>query len=218
MTDHINIVIADAQPIFRVGLRKILGEVSRFKIIGEASDGEAALDLITGSKPAVAILCVDLPKKDGFEVARTILAQSLSVGLIFLTKQATKKCFNTALNLGVKGYLLKDSPPAYLHDAVHAVCEGKNFISPVLSTLLLKRSRRNKLFVQSTPGVTQLTPCEKRVLILISQYMTSREIADELFISPRTVEHHREHISAKLGLQGRNSLLKFATEHQHELT
>lgn len=217
MESHIEIVIADGQPIFRVGLRKILGDVKRFKIVGEAADGEAALELISEVSPDVIILCVDLPKKDGIEVARTILAQSLPVGVIFLTKHATKSCFNTALNLGVKGYLLKDSPATYLIDAVNTVSAGKNFISPVLSTLLLKRSRRNKLFGQTTPGINELTPSEKRVLILVSQYMTSREIAGELFISPRTVEHHRERIAEKLGLHGRNCLLKFSTEHQNEL-
>lgn len=217
MKNQIEIVIADAQPIFRVGLRKTLAAVRRFNVVGEAADGEAAMELIKDLEPTVAILAVDLPQKDGFEVARQVLCQALPIGIVFLTVHRSEECLNSALDLGVKGYLLKDSSPTYLIDAVKAVAGGKCFVDPVLSTLLIERNRKQESFLGSTPTLNDLTECEKRILVLVSQFMTSKAIAAELFISPRTVEHHREHIADKLGLRGRNCLLKFATEHKHEL-
>lgn len=215
--NQINIVIADAQPIFLDGLRHILGTVKRFNIIGEAANGEAALKIISDKDPDVAILGIDLSVKDGFEVARTVFSKSLPVKMIFLTKHKSRSCFNAALNLGVKGYVLKNTSTQYLIDAVNEVSDGNCFICPQLSNFLIKRNHRKKLFTQSKPAFVDLTTCEKRILILVSQYMTSRQIADELFVSVRTVEHHREHISQKLNLRGRNSLLKFAIEHHDEL-
>ena len=218
MKNEIKIVIADDHPIFRNGLRQLLETVPNFKIIGEADNGEAALKLITGAKPHVAILDIDMPEKDGFEVARALFAQSLIVEVIFLTMHKNRSLFNAALNLGVKGYVLKDSAMADLINAAKAVSQGQNFISPQLSTFLIERSRQTDLLTQSTPAIHKLTPTEKRILVLISEYLTSKDIAAKLFISIRTVEHHRASIAAKLNLKGSHALLKFALDHKNELS
>ena len=217
MKNEITIVIADDHPIFRNGLGQLLGTVANFKIIGEADNGAAALKLITGTKPDIAILDIDMPEKDGFEVARTLFAKSIPVEVIFLTMHKNKSLFNAALNLGVKGYVLKDSAMADLIHAVKAVSLGQNFISPQLSTFLIDRSRQADSLAQNTPSISKLTPTEKRILILISDYLTSKEIAAELSISIRTVEHHRASIAVKLGLKGSHALLKFALDHKNEL-
>lgn len=212
-----NIVIADAQPIFRSGLRQLLEMIPRFNIVGESSNGKALLKLITDSKPDVAILSIDLPDMDGFEIARKVFSHSVPIELIFLTSNKSKSAFNTALNLGVKGYVLKECSSSYLIDAVNEVSNGKSFVCPQLSDLLINRNRRRKSFIQTTPKITDLTPSEKRILVLISHFMTSKEIAAELFISVRTVEHHRENIARKLNLHGSHCLIKFAVDHQYEL-
>lgn len=217
MSNQIDVVIADAQPIFRSGLQQILKTVNCFNLVGEAFDGKSALKVVTNTKPDVAILDIDIPKKDGFEVARALFARSMSVEVIFLTIHKSEKFFNAALNLGVKGYILKDSATSELIEAIKTVSDGKSFICPRLSSFLVKRNRGGNSFVKTTPAITDLTRCEKRVLIMVGQYMTSKDIAAELFISTRTIEHHREHIAAKLGLHGRNALLKFTLEHQNEL-
>lgn len=217
MKNEIRIVIADDHPIFRNGLRQLLETVANFRVIGEADNGEAALRLITSAKPDVAILDIDMPDKDGFEVARSLFAHSTPVEVIFLTMHKNKSLFNAALNLGVKGYVLKDSAMADLINAVKAVSLGQNFISPQLSTFLIERSRQSELLAQQTPAISKLTPTEKRILILIGDYLTSRDIAAELSISTRTVEHHRASIAAKLDLKGSHALLKFALDHKNEL-
>ena len=217
MKPEIRIVIADDHPIFRNGLRQLLETVPNFKIIGEADNGEAALKLITGAQPDLAILDIDMPEKDGFEVARTLFAQSVPVEVIFLTMHKNKSLFNAALNLGVKGYVLKDSAMADLINAVKAVSLKQNYISPQLSTFLVERSRQTDLLTQSQPAISKLTPTEKRILRLVSDYRTSKEIAAELFISIRTVEHHRASIATKLDLKGSHALLKFALDHKNEL-
>lgn len=213
----IDIVIADPQPIFRAGLRDLLETVDSFDLIGEAVNGKAALKVITDSEPDVAILDIDLPEKDGFEVARTLFARSMPVEVVFYSIHTSEICFNTALNLGVKGYVLKYSETQELIDAVKTVSEGECFVSSRLASLLAERNRRKKLFTKATPAFTKLTPGEKRILILVGQYMTSKDIAAELSVSVRTVEHHRKRIAAKLGLHGTHSLLKFALENQNEI-
>lgn len=217
MKNEIKIVIADDHPIFRNGLRQLLETVPNFKIIGEADNGEAGLKLITSLKPDVAILDIDMPEKDGFEVARTLFAQSVPVEVIFLTMHKNKSLFNAALNLNVKGYVLKDSAMADLINAVKAVSTGQNFISPQLSTFLIERSRQSDTLTQKAPAISKLTPTEKRIMVLISDYRTSKEIAADLFISVRTVEHHRASIVTKLDLKGSHALLKFALDHKDDL-
>jgi DNA-binding NarL/FixJ family response regulator len=217
MNDEIKIVIADDHPIFRNGLRQLLETAPNFKIIGEADNGEAALKLIIERKPDVAILDIDMPEKDGFEVASTLFSKSVPVQVIFLTMHKNKKLFNAALNINVKGYVLKDSAMADLINAIKTVSRGQNFISPQLSTFLIERNRQSELLTESTPAINKLTPTEKRVLMLIGDYKTSKDIAAELFISIRTVEHHRSNIVTKLDLKGSHALLKFALDYKDEL-
>jgi DNA-binding NarL/FixJ family response regulator len=217
MTEEIKIVIADDHPIFRSGLRNLLETAPNFKVIGEADNGETALQLITSAKPDVAILDIDMPEKDGFEVANTLFNKSAPVEVIFLTMHKNKKLFNAALNIDVKGFVLKDAAMADLINAVKSVNRGESFISPQLSTFLIERRRQSETFVQNTPSINSLTPTEKRILMMIGDYKTSKDIANELFISVRTVEHHRSNIALKLNLKGSHALLKFALDHKDSL-
>ncbi|MCA1849472.1 MAG: response regulator transcription factor [Acidobacteria bacterium] len=218
METEIRIVIADDHPIFRKGLRQVIETDARLKVIGEADDGLTALEQIRGMQPDVVVLDVDMPNKDGFEVARAVQDERLAVEIIFLTMHKDERFFNAALDLGVKGYVLKDSVVTEIIGGIRAVAAGQNYISPPLSNYIVNRSRRAAALAQQKPGLSDLTPTERRVLNLIAEYKTSREIAGELFISTRTVEHHRANISMKLELQGSHALLKFALEHKSELS
>src|SRR5690349_186516 len=151
MKSELRLVIADDHPIFRKGLLQVIGAEPKFKIVGEADTGEAALKIIGAEQPDVAILDVDMPDKDGFEVARTLIERQLPVEVIFLTMHKDESLFNAALNLGVKGYVLKDSALADIVNSIKAVAAGENFISPALSTFLIKRSRRSGLLTEQTP-------------------------------------------------------------------
>lgn len=190
---------------------------TNFEVIGEAADGQQALGLILQHQPQIAILDVTMPQVGGFEVVSEMRQRKLPVAVIFLTMHKDKTLFNKALDLGAKGYVLKDSALDEIVDALNAVANGQPFVSAALSGYLVQRMDRIGLLAQQVPGLNDLTPTEKRVLKLIAQYKTSKEIAEELHIHYRTVDNHRTNISTKLGLQGSHALLKFAVEHQAEL-
>jgi two-component system, NarL family, response regulator DegU len=217
MNDPITVVIADDHPIFRNGLRQIIATDGGIQILAEVADGESALEKVRELQPRVAILDIDMPKKDGFELAQIIRAEQLPVAVVFLTMYKEERFFNAALDAGVEGYVLKDSAINEIVQCIRAVARGENFISPTLSTYLLNRHRRASDLLNQQPGLESLTSAERRVLKLVAQYKSSKEIAETLFISPRTVEHHRSNIAAKLGLKGSLALLQFALKHQSEL-
>lgn len=210
-------LIADDHPLIRKGLRQVIEAETNFEVIGEAADGRQALGLIQQYQPQIAILDVSMPELGGFEVASELRQSKLNVAIIFLTMHKDKNLFNKALDLGAKGYLLKDSALDEIVDALNAVAQGRPFVSAPLSGYLVQRMDRIGLLAQHVPGLNDLTPTEKRILKLIANYKTSKEIAEELHIHYRTVDNHRTNISNKLGLQGSHALLKFAVEHQAEL-
>ena len=213
----ITVVIADDHPVFRRGLRMIIQSDQQLKIIAEADDGKAALELINQSTPDVAVLDVNMPEMTGFEVVRELRKTKLATEFIFLTMHKDEAMFNTALDLGVKGYLLKESAIDDIAAGIKAVAAGENFISPALATFLFNRSRRNATFVAAKPTVNDLTATERRILKLIADDKTSREIADQLSISVRTVERHRQNICDKLEIHGSNALMKFALANKEQL-
>jgi DNA-binding NarL/FixJ family response regulator len=218
MEDKLRVLIADDHPIFRRGLREVIEEDSALLIVGEAGNGVMALQLIEQLRPDVAVLDIDMPQLNGFDLVKEIRRKNLPVTIVFLTMHRDEDLFNEALSLGVRGYVLKDSAATDTVASIRAVAGGQHYISPAISTYLVRRSERAAAVAQETPGLRDLTPAELRVLKLIAANKTSREIADELFINYRTVENHRANICQKLGLRGSHSLLKFAFEHKSQLS
>lgn len=214
---EIKIIIADDHPIFRRGLKGMIEAEADLKIVAEADNGETALSAILEFEPDIAVLDLDMPKIGGFEIVRHAQAKNLAVEIIFLTMHDSESIFNTALDLGVKGYVLKDSALPEIIDAIHAVWGGQNYVSRELATLLDNRNNRIDESCIEIKKTNNLTVTERRVLKLIAEDKTSRQIAEELFISIRTVDRHRANISEKLNLRGTNALLKFAIEHRVDL-
>lgn len=217
MRNEIKLFIADDHPIFRQGLKQIIEKDTQLKVVGEADNGEAALERLAQCEAQIAILDVDMPQKDGFEVLREMRQQRIRVEVVFLTMHKDERFLNTALDLGAKGYVLKDSAVTEIVNCIRSVAAGQDYISPQLSSLLIKRYHRGTQLADAKPQLDQLSPTERRVLQLIGQYKTSKEIAGELLIGVRTVEHHRANIAEKLELKGSHVLLKFAIEHQSEI-
>lgn len=217
MEVKIKIIMADDHPIVRQGLRRMIETDKSIEILAEANDGEVALKLISENQPNVAVLDIDMPKMDGFAVAREIKKLNLPIEVIFLTMYSEEEMFQAAMDLGVKGYILKDGAVNDIVAAIKAVAIGRPFISPALSALLLKRRQRIEELEREQPGLHSLSPTEKRILKLIAEEKSSREIGAELFISHRTVETHRANICRKLNLQGTLSLVRFAVAHKSEL-
>lgn len=217
MKPEITILIADDHPIFRQGLRQVIETDRRLKVVAEADDGDAALEAIEGVRPQVAIVDVAMPGKGGFEVARAVRDRRLPTRVVILTMYKDQRIFDAALDAGVNGYVLKDSAITEVVDCIKAVGGGETYISPHLSSFLINRTNRAAALAREKPGVNSLTPTERRVLKLVAEYKTSKEIADELCLSVRTIEHHRANVAGKLDLRGSHALIRFAVEHHSEL-
>jgi DNA-binding NarL/FixJ family response regulator len=215
--DEIRILIADDHPIFRKGLRQVIEAEPGLNVVAEADDGIRALEQIRQLKPDMAVLDIHMPNMSGYDLAKTVFEQQIEVEIIFLTMHKAEDLFNSAMDLGVKGYVLKESAVTDIVGGIKAVIDGEPFISPQLSSFLLNRSARSALLRESRPRLDDLTPTERRVLRMLADYKTSKQIAEELFIHSRTVDNHRANICAKLGLHGSHALMKFAVEHRSEL-
>ena len=217
MIDQIKIVIADDHSIVRQGLRQMLDADAKLTVVSEAKNGAQALDLIETFKPDVVVLDVDMPEMNGFELVRELRSRKIKIEIVFLTMHSEEEIFQTAMDLNVAGYVLKDDATQDIVAAVKSVAGGKPFISPSLSSLLLNRRRRAEELKSGKPELSLLTPTERRVLQLIAEDKTSKEIGDELFVSHRTIDTHRLNISRKLNLRGNLALVKFAITNKSQL-
>jgi DNA-binding NarL/FixJ family response regulator len=213
--DGIRILIADDHPLMRKGLRLSVEEDPGLNVVAEASDGETALSLITKLRPQVALLDIEMPKLDGLGVAREVIKRGLKTEIIFLTLHANQDLFRSAMDLGCRGYILKDSAVQEVVAGIHAVASGRSYISSAITTDLLQS--RNPSNPQGSQGWTSsLTPTELRIMRLIANGKTSKEIGADLSIHYRTVENHRTNICRKLELdgEGANALLRFALQNK----
>lgn len=213
MKTESRIIIADDHPIFRAGLKQTIENSSGFKVIADAADGETALNLVLAHEPDVVVLDVSMPRLTGFQVAEELQKKRLSTRVVFLTMHDEEALFNRAMNLDVKGYILKDSAAVDIINCLNAVIGGQNFASPAITTYLFKRTRS----LEKNLTLADLTPTERLILRKIAEYKTSKEIGEELCISYRTVENYRTNICSKLNLRGSHSLIKFALQNQAEL-
>ena len=213
----VRILIADDHPLFRNGLRQSIEAELAYQVVGEAGDGYAALRLIRELQPDLCVIDISMPAMDGLALVSQLRAQRIQTEVIILTMYREEDLFNAAMDLEVKGYLVKESAVSDILDAIRTVISGHTYISPSLAELLVARRESANALRSEKPGLDRLTAAERRILKLIANDRTSKEIADELGISPRTVENHRTHICAKLDVHGIHSLLKFAYDKKSRL-
>jgi len=213
--DEIRVLIADDHPIVRKGLRSSIEEDPGLTVVGEASDGEMALAMIKKLKPDVAVLDIDMPKMDGLAVGRELAKQRLKTEIIFLTFHSDEDLFRAAIEIGGKGYILKDSASQEIVAGVRSVAAGRPFLSSAITAQMLqkKEAPAKKAGDELT---SRLTPTERRVMHLIAQGKSSKDIGAELSIHYRTVENHRTNICRKFEIEGEgaNALLRFALQNK----
>lgn len=200
------VIIADDHPIFRRGLCEVFNETDRYRVIGEAGDGVEALSLIRSSNPDIAILDISMPEMDGLDVLIKTRHWAEPPIVVVLTLYDDEAYLRKALENGALGYILKDNAESELIDCLDMVVQGKHYLSPAVSWMLVQPMKA------ANDPVHKLTVAEHRILTLVSEYKSNAQIADLLSISIRTVQNHRANIRKKLGLSGPNSLLRFASK------
>jgi DNA-binding NarL/FixJ family response regulator len=206
----IRIAITDDHPLVIVGLKQVLGLHPRMQVIAEFSSGTALLEGIELAQPDILLLDVQLPDIQGPELARTISKKYPRTGILALTSLDNVFHAKTMLQHGCLGYLLKNSDPAILVEAIEHVHRGEQFLEPsIREELLLNLSRTKK---QAAGLLPQLTRREKEILQLIVAEHTNQEIADKLFLSERTVKNHRMSLLHKLNVKNSIGLARIALE------
>lgn len=216
MSRATNILIADDHALIRNGLRQVLESQPDFHIT-EAENGKDALKHIREQRPDIAILDVEMPIMTGFEVAKSVHKESLNIDIIFLTMFKDELMFNKAMDIGVKGYMLKENTTAEIVQCIKSVLAGKYYLSPAISEYLIRRNSKLVSPAADKNGINLLTPAEKEILKLLAMMKTNQEIAEEQKVSIKTVQNHRYNICNKLEISGTHALLKFAVEHTSQL-
>lgn len=211
----ITIIMADDHPIFRGGLRQVIEEDSDIVILAESDNGVKALEHIKQFNPDVALLDIDMPLKTGLEVLRDLKDVKDRPKIVFLSVFADGDIYDEAMELGISGYVLKDSAVSDIIECIHKVSQGNYYISSSLSNILMKPKNKNR--TEDEPTIDLLTKAELQILKHIADGRTTKEISEMLDISFKTVENHRTNMSNKLHLKGANSLLKFAIENKNSL-
>lgn len=202
------VIIADDHPLFRAGVRVELESAATLDIVAETGSGLEAYDMIIARGPDVAVLDIQMPGLTGIEITEKLRAAGNQVKIVLLTMYNEKKIFLKALRAGVNGYVLKDDAVLDIVNAVNSVIAGGTFISSTLAGLLADDHRDQADPVP--PLLKSLSPAEKKILLLISELRSNEEIAEQLFISKRTVENHKVLIAKKLLLDSSRDLLKLA--------
>jgi len=209
----INIFIADDHLMFRQGLRTLIEKTKEFNIVGEAGVGQEALKKIEQLKPDVAILDIAMPGLNGVEITRRVSKILPQTRILILTMHADRFFAMETLKAGALGYLLKEDSFAQLTDAIKTVSQGKVFVSSAMETSVMKGFV--KLAQQAEDKTDSiLTEREREILQLITEGMTSHNIADTLCISISTVDTHRKNIMSKLDIHSIAGLVKYAIKHK----
>ena len=205
----VTVLLADDHPIVRHGLRLLLEAEHDLKIVGEASDGLQAVQLSEKFKPKVLVVDLMMPGLNGLEVLRQVKERSPSTCSIVLSMQSADVYVVEALKAGALGYVLKETGPSELLNAVQQVIQGQRYLSPKISERLIDVLIQTSEKIPADPYQT-LTNREREVLQMAAEGLTSSEIAKRLSISPRTAELHRGRMMNKLGLHSQTELIRYA--------
>lgn len=208
----IRIVIADDHGVLRGGLRALLNAEADLRVIDEAADGEAAIQLASKLRPDVVLLDLTMPGPGGIEVTRRLKQLLPSVHVLVLTVHEDESLLREAIAAGAEGYIIKRAAESELISAIHAVCRGELYVHPAMTRALLRET--TQAAEPRRADTDPLTARELEVLRLIVQGHTNRQIAEVLQLSVRTVESHRANLMGKLGLESRVELVRYAQTHR----
>jgi DNA-binding NarL/FixJ family response regulator len=213
-TEPCRIVVADDHAIIRDGLSAILVEAGGFDVVGTANDGKAAVEAVGQLRPDLLVIDLTMPHTDGAEAIRVIKQRYPDVRIVVLTYHKEDAYIHAAIKAGADGYVLKDDGREDLLSAIHNVASGKSFISPAICDRVMSGyvSSGEHDAGQTAAGWEQLTDRERQVLRLVAEGYKTKEIADYLSLSKKTVEKHRSKMMRKLNLSGISAVTAYAIE------
>jgi len=209
----IKVLIADDHAVVREGLRLILEAEGDISVIGEAANGQLAVRQVQKLAPDVAVMDIAMPKLNGIEATARISNSKIATQVIIFSMHSSKEHIFHALEAGAQGYLLKESAGKEIVKAVRSVYAGRLFLSDRISRTVIDGYIQQHRADSKESPLKRLSPREREVLQLVVEGKSSAEIADSLFLSPKTVETYRSRLMQKLGLKDLPSLVKFAIQH-----
>jgi DNA-binding NarL/FixJ family response regulator len=203
----VSVFLLDDHELVRRGIRELLWAHDDMTVIGEASTAEEALARIPTSRPDVAVLDVRLPDGDGIEVCREIRSRHPEIACLILTSYSDDEALFSAIMAGAAGYVLKQIRGVELVDAIRRVGAGGSLLDPAVTERVMKRLRAKP---EEDEGLTDLTGQERRILELIAQGYTNRQIADTIFLAEKTVKNYVSSLLSKLGMERRSEAAAYA--------
>ena len=209
----IRILIAEDHLMVRSGIRALLEKSGDLNILGEASNGQEAVEMVEKLKPDVLIMDIMMPRLNGIQAAENIRKLKLPTHILLLSMYSDEGLVYQALQSGVKGYVLKSSVSDELLWAVQAVAKGKTYLSSQISDIVVESAVHPRPAGQDHDPISNLSPREKEILQLIAEEHTSGEIAAMLFISEKTVEKHRASLMEKLNVRNLAGLVRLAVKY-----
>ncbi|HNQ67495.1 MAG TPA: response regulator transcription factor [Bacteroidales bacterium] len=211
MKDKIKIIIVDDHEIFRNGLKMVLGKLSYISLIGEAQNGQEFLDILNKDKPDIVLLDLEMPVMNGIEAAKLALEKFPDLNIITLTMFNDDEYIKSMMDVGVKGFLIKNINKDTLDKAILTVVNGGNYYSEELFEFFSKQLTKEK---KSDKNIIDLTRREKEILQLLCEGLSNKEIAEELFISERTVLGHKTNLMIKTNCKNSLSLMAYAIKNK----
>jgi DNA-binding NarL/FixJ family response regulator len=205
----ISLVIADDHRLFRLGLRQLLEREANFTVAGEAATGLEVIEIAKNTKPDIVLMDISMPEINGIEAARRIIEEQDQTKIIILSMHSDRRYILEALRIGARGYLLKDSAPEELVQAIHKVMNGEFYLSARINASVIADFVQLASADKLSPFQT-LSGREREVLQLIAEGHSTKEIAEKLSLSAKTVETHKQHIMDKLNIRTVAELTRYA--------
>lgn len=208
------IIIIDDHPLFREGLKSIIGRSTRYEVVGEAGNGRNGLQLAGKLKPDIALVDIALPDQSGLELIRDILKSSPRTRILIVSVHSNIDYIVKAFQSGAFGYIVKVSAADKLLEGIEHVLKGDYYMDTAVSQQVVKKlaglTAAEKIVTGS--GYDALTPREQEVMVLLAEGLSPQQVADKLFISPKTAENHRANIMRKLELHSTLELVRYAAK------
>jgi DNA-binding NarL/FixJ family response regulator len=209
-----NVIIIDDHPLFREGLKTIISRDDRFKVVGEAGSGHDGFDMVKRLKPDLVVIDISLPDQSGIQLARDLRELLSEIKILIVSMHSKIDYIAEAFQAGATGYVVKESASERLLQGLKSVAKGDYYLDSSVSHAVVENLMKSPLKAAKITDAdyATLTPREQEVMRLLAEGLSSKAVAEKLFISPKTVENHRANIMNKLGLHSTIELVRYAAK------